>query len=180
MELLSLEEGGELLLEIAGDHAILLPVVSVPRRDLPKELREKFESRRGAKPSDIPVGEFLGEIGYDEQPDVEVAEEPEVGKIYLGNVARLAEFGAFVEIFPGIVGLLHISEIADHPVKNIRDELREGDLVLVKVLAIEGNRIKLSRKAVIKEQKAKLAQSAPAKQEAVEVAAHESFAASAR
>jgi polyribonucleotide nucleotidyltransferase len=57
---------------------------------------------------------------------------------------------------------LHISEIAEHRVKEVKDELREGDQVMVKVLAIEGNRIKLSRKALIKEQKAKLAQSAPA------------------
>jgi polyribonucleotide nucleotidyltransferase len=68
----------------------------------------------------------------------------------------LAEFGAFVELFPGTDGLLHISEIAEHRVKEVKDELREGDQIMVKVLAIEGNRIKLSRKALIKEQKAKL------------------------
>ncbi|HUY94934.1 MAG TPA: S1 RNA-binding domain-containing protein, partial [Terracidiphilus sp.] len=70
-----------------------------------------------------------------------------------------------VELFPGTDGLLHISEIAEHRVKEVKDELREGDQVMVKVLAIEGNRIKLSRKALIREQKAKLAQqqeSAPA------------------
>jgi polyribonucleotide nucleotidyltransferase len=83
---------------------------------------------------------------------------PEVGKVYLGKVVRLAEFGAFVELFPGTDGLLHISEIAEHRVKEVKDELREGDQVMVKVLAIEGNRIKLSRKALIREQKAKLAQ----------------------
>jgi polyribonucleotide nucleotidyltransferase len=85
---------------------------------------------------------------------------PEVGKVYLGKVVRLAEFGAFVELFPGTDGLLHISEIAEHRVKEVKDELREGDQVMVKVLAIEGNRIKLSRKALIREQKAKLAQHA--------------------
>src|SRR3984957_2902578 len=62
---------------------------------------------------------------------------PEVGKTYLGKVVRLAEFGAFVEIFPGTDGLLHISEIAEHRVKDVKDELREGDQVLVKVLGIE-------------------------------------------
>jgi polyribonucleotide nucleotidyltransferase len=86
---------------------------------------------------------------------------PEIGKTYLGKVVRLAEFGAFVELFPGTDGLLHISEIAEHRVKEVKDELREGDQVMVKVLAIEGNRIKLSRKALIKEQKAKLAQTSP-------------------
>src|SRR3984957_3334106 len=90
---------------------------------------------------------------------------PEIGKVYLGKVVRLAEFGAFVELFPGTDGLLHISEIAEHRVKEVKDELREGDQVMVKVLAIEGNRIKLSRKALIKEQKAKLGQSAPAQDE---------------
>jgi polyribonucleotide nucleotidyltransferase len=91
----------------------------------------------------------------------DVTAVPEVGKTYLGKVVRLAEFGAFVEIFPGTDGLLHISEIAEHRVKDVKDELREGDQVMVKVLALEGNRIKLSRKALIREQKAKLAQSAP-------------------
>jgi AbrB family looped-hinge helix DNA binding protein len=62
MDLLSLKEGGELLLEVVGDHAVLLPVVSIPRRDLPEDLRRKFESRRGAKPSDIPLGEFLSDL----------------------------------------------------------------------------------------------------------------------
>ncbi|WP_263409184.1 polyribonucleotide nucleotidyltransferase [Terriglobus tenax] len=81
---------------------------------------------------------------------------PEIGKTYLGKVVRLAEFGAFVEIFPGTDGLLHVSEIAEHRVKDVKDELREGDQVLVKVLGIEGNRIKLSRKAVIREQREKL------------------------
>jgi polyribonucleotide nucleotidyltransferase len=93
---------------------------------------------------------------------------PEVGKTYLGKVVRLAEFGAFVELFPGTDGLLHISEIAEHRVKEVKDELREGDQVMVKVLAIEGNRIKLSRKALIKEQKAKLVQSAPPEADEVE------------
>jgi polyribonucleotide nucleotidyltransferase len=90
-----------------------------------------------------------------------IAAVPEIGKVYLGKVVRLAEFGAFVELFPGTDGLLHISEIAEHRVKEVKDELREGDQVMVKVLAIEGNRIKLSRKALIREQKAKLAQTAP-------------------
>jgi polyribonucleotide nucleotidyltransferase len=81
---------------------------------------------------------------------------PEVGKTYLGKVVRLAEFGAFVELFPGTDGLLHISEIAEHRVKDVKDELREGDQVLVKVLGIEGNRIKLSRKALLREQREKL------------------------
>jgi len=86
---------------------------------------------------------------------------PEVGKTYLGKVVRIAEFGAFVEIIPGTDGLLHISEIAEHRVREVSDELKEGDQVLVKVLGIEGNRIKLSRKAILREQRAKMAQAAP-------------------
>jgi polyribonucleotide nucleotidyltransferase len=85
----------------------------------------------------------------------EVTAVPEIGKTYLGKVVRLAEFGAFVEIFPGTDGLLHISEVAEHRIKNVRDELKEGDQLLVKVLSIEGNRIRLSRKAVLREQRDK-------------------------
>src|SRR6202008_3558660 len=80
----------------------------------------------------------------------------EVGKTYLGTVSRLADFGAFVEILPGTDGLLHISEVAEHRIKDIRDEVKEGDQVLVNVLAVEGNRIRLSRKAILKEQRAKM------------------------
>src|SRR5438477_10779072 len=75
----------------------------------------------------------------------DITAEAEMGKIYLGKVVRLADFGAFVEIFPGTDGLLHISEVAEHRIKDVRDELKEGDQVLVKVLAVEGNRIRLSR-----------------------------------
>jgi polyribonucleotide nucleotidyltransferase len=80
----------------------------------------------------------------------------EIGKTYLGKVVRIVEFGAFVEIFPGTDGLLHISEIAENRVRNVKDELKEGDQILVKVLALEGNKIKLSRKAVLREQREKL------------------------
>jgi polyribonucleotide nucleotidyltransferase len=80
----------------------------------------------------------------------------EVGKTYLGKVVRIVDFGAFVEIFPGTDGLLHISEIAESRIKEVRDELNEGDQILVKVIGLEGNKIKLSRKAILKEQREKL------------------------
>src|SRR6185295_10919543 len=80
----------------------------------------------------------------------------EVGKTYLGKVVRIVDFGAFVEIFPGTDGLLHISEISENRVKNVRDELNEGDQIMVKVLALEGNKIKLSRRAILREQREKL------------------------
>ncbi len=85
----------------------------------------------------------------------EVTATAEVGKTYLGKVVRLAEFGAFVELFPGTDGLLHISEIAEQRIRDVRDELKLGDQVLVKVLSIEGNKIRLSRKALLREQRDK-------------------------
>lgn len=81
--------------------------------------------------------------------------EAEVGQTYLGTVSRIVDFGAFVEIFPGTDGLLHISEIADRRVKDVRDELKEGQQILVKCIGREGNKIKLSRKAVLRDESRK-------------------------
>jgi polyribonucleotide nucleotidyltransferase len=81
--------------------------------------------------------------------------EAEIGKTYLGKVVRLADFGAFVEIFPGTDGLLHISEVAEHRIRDIRDELKMGDQLLVKVISVEGNKVRLSRKAVLRDQRVK-------------------------
>jgi len=78
--------------------------------------------------------------------------EAEIGENYLGTVSRIVDFGAFVEIFPGTDGLLHISEIADRRVKDVRDELKEGQQIMVKCIGKDGNKIKLSRKAVLKDQ----------------------------
>ncbi len=78
--------------------------------------------------------------------------EAEVGQTYVGTVSRIVDFGAFVEIFPGTDGLLHISEIADRRVRDVRDELREGQQIMVKCIGKEGNKIKLSRKAVLREE----------------------------
>ena len=85
----------------------------------------------------------------------DVTATAEMGKTYLGKVVRLADFGAFVEIFPGTDGLLHISEISEQRIRDVRDELKLGDQVLVKVLAIEGNKIRLSRKALLREAREK-------------------------
>jgi polyribonucleotide nucleotidyltransferase len=82
-----------------------------------------------------------------------ITAEAEIGQTYLGTVSRIVDFGAFVEIFPGTDGLLHISEIADRRVKDVRDELKEGQQIMVKCIGKEGNKIKLSRKAVLKEEK---------------------------
>ncbi len=82
----------------------------------------------------------------------ELTQEPEVGKVYLGTVRRIMDFGAFVEILPGTDGLVHISELADKRVEQVTDVLQEGDEVLVKVLNIDrSGRIRLSRKAALAE-----------------------------
>ncbi|HQY67033.1 MAG TPA: polyribonucleotide nucleotidyltransferase [Pyrinomonadaceae bacterium] len=79
--------------------------------------------------------------------------EAEIGETYMGTVSRIVDFGAFVEIMPGLDGLLHISEISDRRVRDVRDELKEGQQILVKCIGKEGNKIKLSRKAIIAEEK---------------------------
>ena len=78
--------------------------------------------------------------------------EAEIGETYVGTVTRIVDFGAFVEIFPGTDGLLHISEIADRRIRDVRDELREGQQIMVKCIGKDGNKIKLSRKAVLRDE----------------------------
>jgi polyribonucleotide nucleotidyltransferase len=80
--------------------------------------------------------------------------EAEIGETYLGTVSRIVDFGAFVEILPGLDGLLHISEISDRRVRDVRDELKEGQQIMVKCIGKEGNKIKLSRKAILAQEKA--------------------------
>jgi polyribonucleotide nucleotidyltransferase len=83
----------------------------------------------------------------------ELTATPELNKTYLGKIQRITDFGAFVEIMPGTDGLLHVSEIANHRVKDVRDELKEGEQVLVKVINIDPTgKIRLSRKALLQEQ----------------------------
>ncbi len=86
----------------------------------------------------------------------ELTAEAELGKIYVGKVVRVVNFGAFVEILPGVEGLLHISEIAEQRIREVRDEINDGDEVLVKVIDIDAQgRVRLSRKAAMKESGAK-------------------------
>ncbi len=76
-----------------------------------------------------------------------LTEEVEIGKLYLGTVRKIVDFGAFVEILPGTDGLVHISQLAHHRVKAVSDELAEGDQIMVKVLEIDKQgKIRLSRK----------------------------------
>jgi polyribonucleotide nucleotidyltransferase len=83
----------------------------------------------------------------------ELTATPELNKVYMGKVQRITDFGAFVEIMPGTDGLLHVSEIANHRVKDVRDELKEGEQIMVKVINIDpSGKIRLSRKALLQEQ----------------------------
>lgn len=82
----------------------------------------------------------------------QLTQEPEVGKVYLGKVKRVTDFGAFVEILPGIEGLVHISQLDKKRVKKVTDAVKVGDEMLVKVTGIdEYGRVQLSRKQVIEE-----------------------------
>ncbi|MDH4162436.1 MAG: polyribonucleotide nucleotidyltransferase [Nitrospirota bacterium] len=81
-----------------------------------------------------------------------IVQEAEVGKLYMGKVRKIMDFGAFVEIFPGTDGLLHISQISEKRLEKVTDELKEGDEVLVKVLEIDRQgKIRLSRKEAMRE-----------------------------
>jgi len=84
----------------------------------------------------------------------ELTATPEIGTTYLGKVMKVVDFGAFVEILPGTEGLLHISEIADHRIQDVHQEVHNGDKILVKVLDIDrNNKIRLSRRAVLEDQR---------------------------
>ncbi len=81
-----------------------------------------------------------------------LTQEVEVGGLYLGKVKRIMDFGAIVEIFPGVDGLVHISQVAHERIRAVSDVLKEEEEVLVKVIGIEDNgRIRLSRKAALQE-----------------------------
>ena len=83
----------------------------------------------------------------------ELTATAELNKTYMGKVQRITDFGAFVEIMAGTDGLLHVSEIARHRVKDVRDELEEGQQLLVKVISIDpSGKIRLSRKALLEEE----------------------------
>ena len=82
----------------------------------------------------------------------QIVEEVEVGRIYLGKVKTIADYGAFVELFPGTTGLCHISQLADHRVEKVLDVVSEGDMILVKALEVDRQgKIRLSRKEAVSE-----------------------------
>ncbi|WP_353683402.1 polyribonucleotide nucleotidyltransferase [Thermodesulfovibrio sp. 3907-1M] len=81
-----------------------------------------------------------------------ITQEAELGRIYMGKVTRIADFGAFVEIMPGVEGLLHISQIADKRIHKVSEVLKVGDQIPVKVIEIdELGRVRLSRKEALRE-----------------------------
>jgi polyribonucleotide nucleotidyltransferase len=83
----------------------------------------------------------------------DIAMEPEVGAIYDGTVVKITDFGAFVQISPGTDGLVHISQLANHRVRNVSDIVKEGDKLKVKVLEIgRDGKIRLSHKAVLEQE----------------------------
>jgi len=87
----------------------------------------------------------------------DLIEEPEVGKVYMGKVVKITDFGAFVEFLPQTSGLIHISELSDRYVKNVCDIVKEGDVIPVKVIGIDDlGRINLSLKKVTSDEKDKL------------------------
>ena len=82
----------------------------------------------------------------------QIVEEVQVGKVYLGRVKTVADYGAFVELFPGTTGLCHISQLEDRRVEKVSDVVSEGDLILVKALEVDRQgKIRLSRKEAIAE-----------------------------
>jgi len=91
-----------------------------------------------------------------------IVEVPEVGKVYLGKVVKIMEFGAFVQILPGTDGLLHISQISTERIKRVEDVLKEGDEVQVKVLEVDkSGKIRLSRKELLKDAEQKAGPAGP-------------------
>jgi polyribonucleotide nucleotidyltransferase len=91
-----------------------------------------------------------------------IVEVPEVGKVYLGKVVKITDFGAFVEILPGTDGLLHISQIAHERVKRVEDVLKEGEEVMVKVIDVDrAGKIRLSRRELLPAAEGKAGDPAP-------------------
>ncbi|MFQ5483444.1 MAG: polyribonucleotide nucleotidyltransferase, partial [Nitrospinaceae bacterium] len=83
----------------------------------------------------------------------DLVQDVEVGKIYLGKVKKIMDFGAFVELFPGTDGLVHISQICDRRIKKVTDEISEGDEIVVKVIDVDRNgKVKLSRKEAMRDE----------------------------
>jgi bifunctional DNA-binding transcriptional regulator/antitoxin component of YhaV-PrlF toxin-antitoxin module len=90
LEQLQVPERGELLVQVIGDHAVITPMISVPRAQMPEELRRTFESRRGAHSSDIPLARFLKQMGYDKTAQKVTAPRLSVAE----RVQRLANLTA--------------------------------------------------------------------------------------
>ena len=139
-----------------------------PRRQDPRRHRTRRQDdpqhHRAHRREDRRRGRWPGQRGLGRrnsaQKAISIIQEltatPELNKTYMGKVQRITDFGAFVEIMAGTDGLLHVSEIANHRVKDVRDELKEGQQILVKVINIDPTgKIRLSRKALLQEEAGK-------------------------
>ncbi|MDH5457561.1 MAG: polyribonucleotide nucleotidyltransferase [Nitrospinota bacterium] len=85
----------------------------------------------------------------------DLVQDVEVGKVYMGKVKKIMDFGAFVEILPGTDGLVHISQICDRRIQKVSDEISEGDEIMVKVIDVDRNgKVKLSRKEAMRDEAA--------------------------
>jgi polyribonucleotide nucleotidyltransferase len=78
-----------------------------------------------------------------------LTEEVELGRVYAGKIARIEPYGVFVDMQGGAKGMVHISQLADHRIERIEDEFHLGDEVMVMVIAVEGDKVRLSRRAVL-------------------------------
>ncbi len=112
----------------------------------------------------VKIAAVSGDAGRRAREMIEaIVQDPEVGRIYEGPVKNTTTFGAFVEILPGTEGLCHISELEEGRVEKTEDVVKKGDIVRVKLLAIdEKGRLRLSRKAAMAEDAARAEQSEPA------------------
>ena len=121
------------------------------RKGVPGHLRLRM-----TKPDEPETPEDSQEPPDDEAMVTELTQEAELDRVYLGKVKRITDFGAFVEIFPGTDGLIHISHLAEGRVEKVTDVVSEGDEVLAKCIDIDpSGRIRLSRKEALADAAAK-------------------------
>ncbi len=122
------------------------------RQDDPQHHREdgRQDRRRRRRPRERRVGRRGRRRRRPSAMIQELTATPELDKSYMGRVERITDFGAFIEIMPGVDGLLHVSEIANYRVKDVRDELKEGEQIMVKVINIDpSGKVRLSRKVLL-------------------------------
>jgi polyribonucleotide nucleotidyltransferase len=144
------------LVSIEIDPELIGKVIG-PGGKMIKSIQEQTETTIEVEEDGTIYISCLGGDGHLKARDMieALTQPPQIGKIYENaKVVSIKEFGAFVEIIPGVEGLCHISELSDGYVKNVDDACKVGDLIPVKLISIdEQGRLKLSRKAALKEMK---------------------------